>query len=200
MVEVLLTEIHACREEKDGSTEKFCTSGIVTVNALSLGLKLRTIRDGHIWETAYLLGKVEKPLTDLGEAAEGERGSTLSFVLDPSILGFVSSIPKSGGVTDYLAAHAPPGVVFQVIASEAHRLDGEDTLRPSAFYRFFGSRGVAREPCFAWQIRRGLSERLCLRRRTIRLRRRVVDVVAFWAKADRRGDHTSSYVHECSDG
>jgi DNA gyrase/topoisomerase IV subunit B len=62
-IEILLTQIYACREAKrDKINEALCGIGIVVTNALSHTLTVETVQDGWHWQQHYSCGKAKGPI------------------------------------------------------------------------------------------------------------------------------------------
>jgi DNA gyrase subunit B len=86
LAEVLLTQLFACRDHKDGrAAEACCQLGLVTVNAMSEWLRVRNFREGACWSQAYERGESLGPFRREPSAAES--GVELCYRPDPELLG-----------------------------------------------------------------------------------------------------------------
>ncbi|MEZ5945050.1 MAG: hypothetical protein R3C18_26995 [Planctomycetaceae bacterium] len=93
LIEVLFTEIYACRAHKDSKDQHaFCEVGIVTTTALSEWLVVETVRDGWLWEQRFERGKVTGPIERRRECTE--QWQQISFLPDHEIFGAAKLSPS----------------------------------------------------------------------------------------------------------
>jgi len=85
--EVILTTLYACRDLEEYADDKFCTNGIVTLNALSTTLRFENYCEGRRWLSTFFQGTCVDPYEAM-EPSDRE-GSLLVFQLDAGLLPFV---------------------------------------------------------------------------------------------------------------
>lgn len=112
--ESLLTQIFACRENKENTHLKrdCCQIGLAVVNALSEWLRVRNFREGTCWVQEYRRGEPLYPFKPESETAES--GFELSFRPDPSIFSVLSfDAPLlTRWVSDRVAEFASPKITI----------------------------------------------------------------------------------------
>src|SRR5262249_20012532 len=90
LAEVLLSQLFACREYKDGrAAEACCQSGLVVVNAVSDWFRVRNFRDGACWSQSYERGQSLGPFRR--EPTTAELGVELRYRPDRCLLGPLGS-------------------------------------------------------------------------------------------------------------
>jgi len=108
--EVILTTLYACRDLEEYSDAKFCTNGIVTLNALSSTLRFENYVEGRRWLVTFFQGTC----VDIYEPHEetDRTGSHLVFQLDAKILPFVEF--DADGILSRLNPLIPDGLEVTV--------------------------------------------------------------------------------------
>jgi DNA gyrase/topoisomerase IV subunit B len=85
-IEMLLTQIYACREAKRNRiAAELCGAGIVVTNALSEWLEVETVQDGWLWHQRYIRGHADRPIEKLRECTD--IWQQIRFRPDPEIFG-----------------------------------------------------------------------------------------------------------------
>ena len=85
-IEMLLTQIYACREAKRNKVnEALCGVGIVVTNALSSMLKVETVQHGWLWQQCFSCGKAEGPIQKVEPTSQ--QWQQITFQPDSEIFG-----------------------------------------------------------------------------------------------------------------
>lgn len=85
-IEILLTQIYACREARRNKVNRaLCGVGIVVTNALSHTLKVETVQDGWLWQQQYSRGRAEGPIQKRKLCSQ--QWQQITFHPDPEIFG-----------------------------------------------------------------------------------------------------------------
>jgi len=85
LVELILTRLYACRDEKARVEHtRWCDKGIAVVNALSAWCVVTVRREGAVWEQRYERGRAVHELERRGRCAD--TGTTLRFCLDRTLV------------------------------------------------------------------------------------------------------------------
>lgn len=85
LIEVLLTQLHACKNIKHDDIKDFCESGIVVVNALSEFLEVLNVVDNVAYVIHYAKGELEEGPFVAGTAKHN--GLAIEFKFDSLIFG-----------------------------------------------------------------------------------------------------------------
>ncbi|MFK7820695.1 MAG: hypothetical protein AB8G99_18390 [Planctomycetaceae bacterium] len=84
-IEILLTQLHACRDAKTRVNESLCGVGIVVTNCLSSSLVVETVQDGWLWRQDYAkdlpVSRIRKVEPSAGQMQR------ITFLPDPEIFG-----------------------------------------------------------------------------------------------------------------
>lgn len=85
-IEVLLTELLACRDAKidEHVREQLCRAGVVVTNSLSEWLVIETAQDGWLWRQQYERGEPVSAISKVEPATDSWQ--RMSFLPDASIL------------------------------------------------------------------------------------------------------------------
>lgn len=85
VIEIIMTRLYACRDEKaDERNAKWCSFGIAVVNALSEWCVVTVRRDGGVWQQRFEKGKAVSELEHVEACAD--TGTTLRFSVDRQLL------------------------------------------------------------------------------------------------------------------
>ena len=91
-IEILLTQLYACREAKRNKVNKaLCGVGIVVTNALSSKLTVETVHDGWIWQQHYSYGRAKGPIQKVEETSQ--QWQKITFHPNPAIFGTMRLSP-----------------------------------------------------------------------------------------------------------
>lgn len=82
-IEILLTQLHACKNIKHDDIEDFCEKGIVVVNALSESFEVLNVVDDMSYVIHYKKGELEKAPHIIGVA--NHKGLAFKFTFDSEI-------------------------------------------------------------------------------------------------------------------
>jgi DNA gyrase subunit B len=110
VVEVIMTKLYACRDEKaDARNAKWCTAGIAVVNALSEWCVVTVRRDGGVWQQRFERGKAVHDLKRVDTCSD--TGTALRFCLDRQLLTGSFDAEALGVTLARFAAEVPCTVV-----------------------------------------------------------------------------------------
>jgi DNA gyrase subunit B len=105
-VEVILTQLHACRDMKQVEEhEKWCGVGVAVLCALSEWLTVTVKREGGVWVQRFEKGRVASGLDRVGDASE--TGTSVTFKPDRGILTAPFSVVELGALLGDFAKSVP---------------------------------------------------------------------------------------------
>lgn len=80
--EIIMSVLHTCKAERvnDGIRDRFCTSGLACLTALSESMELSTCDGGQVYEQEFNRGISNKPV--IRKALHWESGTSIVFKLD----------------------------------------------------------------------------------------------------------------------
>ena len=84
-IEILLTQLYACRQAKKKVNEKLCGIGLVVTNILSESLVIETVQDGWGFRQEFAQGHATGPIERTKPTTE--QWQQITFTPDPEIFG-----------------------------------------------------------------------------------------------------------------